>query len=163
MRATGAPCRRTPVPASRVPGGAWPTQPFPSKPPPLVRLATFEADLTNVTPESHTSALEQFKRHQTGFLYTPASLQGTITTPGHQGGVEWGGGAFDPATGVLYVNANEAPTINRLKPLAELDMATATPVQRGAMIYNTTCTPATASIGKATSHCTLRSTTSAFG
>ncbi|MBM3837575.1 MAG: pyrroloquinoline quinone-dependent dehydrogenase [Verrucomicrobia bacterium] len=136
------PVEERPVPVSKVPGEeAWPTQPFPSKPPPLVRLATFEADLTNVTPESRASALEQFKQHETGFLYTPASLRGTITTPGHQGGVEWGGGAFDPATGVLYVNANEAPTINRLKPLAELDLATATPVQRGAMIYNTTCTP----------------------
>ncbi len=131
------------VPASNVPGEqAWPTQPFPLKPPPLVRLSTFEADLTNITPESRASALEQFRRHQTGSLYTPASLQGTITTPGHQGGVEWGGGALDPFTGVLYVNANEAPTINRLKPLDLVDdnMPGATPVQRGAMIYHTNCT-----------------------
>jgi quinoprotein glucose dehydrogenase len=135
------PVEERPVPASKVPGEeAWPTQPFPTKPPPLVRLATYEADLTNVTPESRASALEQFRKYETGFLYTPASLRGTITTPGHQGGVEWGGGAFDPTTGVLYVNANEAPTINRLKPLAELDAATATPVQRGAMIYNMACT-----------------------
>ena len=106
------------VPASKVPGEqAWPTQPFPLKPPPLVRLATYEADLTHITPESHASALEQFGQYETGFLYTPASLRGTITTPGHQGGVEWGGGAFDPETNVLYVNANEAPTINRLQPL----------------------------------------------
>jgi len=42
---------------------------------------------------------------------------------------------------VLYVNANEAPTINRLKPLAEIDPATATPAQRGALLYNVTCTP----------------------
>ncbi len=136
------PVEERPVPASKVPGEeAWPTQPFPSKPPPLVRLGIFEADLSNVTPESHTAALELFRQHETGHLYTPASLRGTITTPGHQGGVEWGGGAFDPATGVLYVNANEAPTINRLKPLAELDLATATPVQRGAMLYNMACTP----------------------
>jgi quinoprotein glucose dehydrogenase len=136
------PVEERPVPASKVPGEqAWPTQPFPTRPPPLVRLATFEADLSNVTPESRESALEQFKKYETGFVYTPASLRGTITTPGHQGGVEWGGGAFDPATGVLYVNANEAPTINRLKPLAEIDPATATPVQRGAMLYNLACTP----------------------
>ena len=136
------PVEERPVPASKVPGEqAWPTQPFPTRPPPLVRLATFEADLTGVTPESRESALEQFKKYETGFVYTPASLRGTITTPGHQGGVEWGGGAFDPATGVLYVNANEAPTINRLKPLAEINMATATPVQRGAMLYNLACTP----------------------
>ena len=135
------PVEERPVPGSKVPGEeAWPTQPFPTKPLPLVRLATYEADLTSVTPESRASALEQFRNHETGFLYTPASLRGTITTPGHQGGVEWGGGAFDPATGVLYVNANEAPTINRLKPLAELDPATATPAQRGALTYNLACT-----------------------
>lgn len=135
------PVEERPVPPSKVPGEeAWPTQPFPSKPPPLVRLATYEADLTNITPESRASAIEQFRKFETGFLYTPASLRGTITTPGHQGGVEWGGGAFDPATGVLYVNANEAPTINRLKPLTEIDPATATPAQRGAMLYNLACT-----------------------
>jgi quinoprotein glucose dehydrogenase len=135
------PVEERPVPASKVPGEeAWPTQPFPTRPPPLVRLATYEADLTSITPESRASALEQFKKHETGFIYTPASLRGTITTPGHQGGVEWGGGAFDPHTGVLYINANEAPTINRLKPLAEIDPSTATPVQRGALLYNLACT-----------------------
>ena len=135
------PVEERPVAASRVPGEeAWPTQPFPTRPPPLVRLATYEADLSNVTPESRKSALEEFRKYETGFLYTPASLRGTITTPGHQGGVEWGGGAFDPATGVLFVNANEAPTINRLKPLAEIDMANSTSVQRGAMLYNLACT-----------------------
>lgn len=135
------PVEERPVPGSKVPGEeAWPTQPFPTRPPPLVRLATYEADLTSITPESRAAALELFKKHDTGFLYTPASLRGTITTPGHQGGVEWGGGTFDPVTGVLYVNANEAPTINRLKPLAEIDLATATPAQRGAMLYNMACT-----------------------
>jgi quinoprotein glucose dehydrogenase len=76
---------------------------------------------------------------KTGQLYTPASLQGTITTPGHQGGAEWGGGAFDPKTGVLYVNVNEAPTINRLEPLDTIDPDKATPAQRGLVLYRTTC------------------------
>ena len=134
------PVEERPVSASKVPGEeAWPTQPFPLKPPPLVRLSVHEADLTNITPESHASALEQFRRYQTGFLYTPASIQGTITLPGHQGGVEWGGGAFDPSTSVVYVNANEAPTISRLQPLADDVGAAATPIQRGSRIYNTTC------------------------
>jgi quinoprotein glucose dehydrogenase len=128
------------VPPSTIPGEqAAPTQPFPSKPPPLVRLAIYESDLTRISVEAHAVALQQFRRLRTGHLYTPASLEGTLTAPGHQGGAEWGGGAVDPATGVLYVNVNEAPTIHRLEPLAELDPATATPEQRGARIYNTTC------------------------
>ncbi|HIG29397.1 MAG TPA: pyrroloquinoline quinone-dependent dehydrogenase [Verrucomicrobiales bacterium] len=135
------PVEERPVPVSKVPGEeAWPTQPFPLKPPPLVRLSIHEADLTLITPESRASALEQFRQFQTGTLYTPASIQGTITIPGHQGGVEWGGGAFDPKTQVIYVNANEAPTINRLEPLVSDDQPAATPHQRGGRIYLATCT-----------------------
>ncbi|MDT0689077.1 family 16 glycoside hydrolase [Salegentibacter sp. F188] len=131
-----------PVPASGVPGEeAWPTQPFPIKPPPLARLSLDEADLNNITPESHASVLEEFKKYKTGFLYTPATEQGTITLPGHQGGVEWGGGSFDPYSNVLYVNVNEAPTINKLVKYYDYgDDGDATPVQRGAQIYNQTCT-----------------------
>ena len=40
-------------------------------------------------------------------MYAPPSPQGTIVFPGFDGGAEWGGPAFDPATGILYVNANE--------------------------------------------------------
>ena len=83
--------------------------------------------------------MEEFRKLKTGPLYTPASIEGTITTPGHQGGAEWGGGAFDPKTGVLYVNVNEAPTINRLEPLATGDIESANPVVRGAHIYKTSC------------------------
>ena len=61
--------------------------------------------------------------------------------PGHQGGAEWGGGAFDPATNVLFVNVNEAPTIHSLAPLAaDLNITSGTPAQRGAMLYNKHCT-----------------------
>lgn len=136
------PVTEMPVPASKVPGEeAWPTQPFPLKPPPLVRLSLTEADLTHVTPESYTTALEQFRKYETGFIYTPPSLQGTITTPSHQGGVEWGGASFDPSLQVLYVNANEAPSINTLRPFFDAEeMALATPVQHGAMVYQKNCT-----------------------
>jgi quinoprotein glucose dehydrogenase len=104
-----------------------------------VRLSLDEADLTNVTPESRASALEQFKKYETGFIYTPPSVQGTITTPSHQGGVEWGGASFDPYSNVLYVNANEAPSINTLRRFYDLDKTT-TPVELGAMIYQKNCT-----------------------
>lgn len=134
------PVEEIPVPASTVPGEeAWPTQPFPTKPPPLVRLSLDEANLTNVTPDSRASALEQFKKYETGFIYTPPSLQGTITTPSHQGGVEWGGASFDPYSNVLYVNANEAPSINTLRMFHDLNQ-TATPVEYGAVLYQKNCT-----------------------
>jgi quinoprotein glucose dehydrogenase len=134
------PVQEIPVPPSSIPGEeAWPTQPFPLKPPPLVRLSLDEADLTQVTPESYASALTQFRKYKTGFIYTPPSLEGTITTPSHQGGVEWGGASFDSLLNVLYVNANEAPSINTLRMFHDLDK-NATAVEYGAMIYKKNCT-----------------------
>ncbi len=134
------PVEEIPVPASTIPGEeAWPTQPFPLKPPPLVRLSLDESDLTNVTPESRASALEQFRKYETGFIYTPPSLQGTITMPSHQGGVEWGGASFDPSLNVLYVNANESPSVNTLRMYYDRNKA-ATPVEHGALLYEKNCT-----------------------
>lgn len=135
------PVEEIPVPPSRIPGEeAWPTQPFPLKPPPLVRLSLNEADLTSVTPESRAAALEAFRKYETGFIYTPPSLQGMITTPSHQGGVEWGGASFDPYSNIMYVNANEAPSVNTLKMFYDIDKEDASPAEVGAMIYRKNCT-----------------------
>ncbi|WP_353127899.1 PQQ-binding-like beta-propeller repeat protein [Parapedobacter pyrenivorans] len=136
------PVLEMPVPAfGGVPGEQpYPTQPWPIKPPPLVRTAMFESDITDITPESHAYVLEQFKKHRTGPVYTPASVEGTITTPGIHGSVEWPGGAFDPATNVVFVAVNELPTVHTLTPIApDSPMKNMTPVQRGASIYNTNC------------------------
>ena len=106
------------VPGSTVPGEETaPTQLIPLKPQPLVRQSLTEADLTNITPEAHAHALKEFRKYLSGPIYTPPSLQGTITTPGHLGGSEWHGASFDPLLNMLYVNVNEAPTINRLRAL----------------------------------------------
>jgi quinoprotein glucose dehydrogenase len=135
------PVAEVPVPRSGVPGEETsPTQPIPLKPPPLVRQAITEADLTNVTPEAHASALERFRRYRSGSIYTPPSLQGTITMPGHLGGAEWQGGSFDPQLNVLYVNVNEIPTINRLRPVYETAaQGSQSPAQAGLQIYQARC------------------------
>src|SRR5262249_9603577 len=135
------PIAEVPVPRSDVPGEETsPTQPIPLKPPPLVRQAITEADLTNVTPEAHASALERFRRYRSGSIYTPPSLQGTITMPGHLGGGEWHGGSFDPQLNVLYVNVNEIPTINRLRPVYEAGaQGRQGPAQTGLQIYQARC------------------------
>ena len=46
--------------------------------------------------------------------WAPPSLQGTLMYPGYDGGAEWGGSAFDPATGRLIVNSSEIGAILRL-------------------------------------------------
>lgn len=134
-----------PVPGSDVPGEeAWPTQPFPLRPPPLVRQQITEADLTDITPEAHEYALHEFRKYRSGSLYTPPSLQGTITMPGHLGGAQWHGGSFDPMLNVLYVNVSEAATINRLRAVYGADSGVGSAraegiTQRGRQIYETTC------------------------
>jgi quinoprotein glucose dehydrogenase len=72
--------------------------------------------VTTRTPEAHQAALEQLQTLRSGGQFTPPSLQGTVVFPGFDGGGEWGGPAFDPETGVLYVNANEMAWILRLVP-----------------------------------------------
>ncbi len=142
------PVAEVPEPPSDVPGEETsPTQPFPLKPPPLTRQAITEADLTNITPEAHASALERFRRYRSGSIYTPPSLQGTITMPGHLGGAEWQGGSFDPQLNVFYVNVNEIPTLNRLRPVSTFGSpgnaqgvkSKLNPAELGLQIYQARC------------------------
>jgi quinoprotein glucose dehydrogenase len=134
------PVQEIPVPRSGVPGEETsPTQIVPLKPQPLVRQNLTEADLTNITPEAHAKALADFRRYASGPIFTPPSLQGTITTPGHLGGAEWHGASFDPVLNMLYVNVNEIPTINRLRPVYGALGTAADDVTLGRQIYDRTC------------------------
>jgi quinoprotein glucose dehydrogenase len=49
-------------------------------------------------------------------IYTPASLKGSLNYPGPTGGVNWGGAAIDPNTGILYANTNRIASVIRLVP-----------------------------------------------
>jgi len=88
-------------------------QPYPTKPPAFARQGLTEAMLTTRTPEAHASVLERFKKMKSGYLQPP-SFEGTIVFPGFDGGAEWGGTAFDPESGLLFVNSNEMPWIIKL-------------------------------------------------
>ena len=116
-RTTGAslfPIEFRPAPASTVDGElAATTQPHPLKPPAFARQGLTEDMLTRRTPAAHAAVLARFRQMQSGF-FTPPSLDGTIVFPGFDGGAEWGGAAFDPDTGLLYVNSNEMPWIIKL-------------------------------------------------
>ena len=98
------------VPASPLDGEqAAATQPFPVSPPPFTRQTLTEDMITTRTPEAHAAALKMFREYKTTGMFDPPNLEGTIIFPGVDGGGEWGGPAFDPATGLLYVNSNEMP------------------------------------------------------
>lgn len=104
------------VPPSHLPGEeAWPTQPFPLKPLPYARQHVTKDDLTGFSPGSNDSLLKKFNSMRYEGLFTPPDLKGTLMLPGTRGGSNWGGGAFDPATGVLYVKSNDSPEIDHIQ------------------------------------------------
>jgi quinoprotein glucose dehydrogenase len=117
-RTTGAPVwpiQERPVPPSDMPGEkSWPTQPFPTKPEALEDGGVSEADAFDLTPDLHAQALAELRKLRLGPLYTPPSRQGTLQRPGIIGGANWGGAAFDPATGRLFVKTSNQPHVARL-------------------------------------------------
>jgi len=96
-------------PASTVPGEVTsPMQPLPTKPAPFARQVLTEDMLTNRTPAIHQWALDRFRTFRSEGQFVPFSVgRETVIFPGFDGGAEWGGSAFDPESGLLYVNANE--------------------------------------------------------
>jgi len=97
------------VPASGIPREhAADTQPFPIKPEPFARQLLTEDLVTTRTPQAHAAALAQFRKMVSGGQFVPPSIgKDTVSFPGMDGGAEWGGPAFDPESGLLYVNSNE--------------------------------------------------------
>jgi quinoprotein glucose dehydrogenase len=100
---------------SDVPGEkAFPTQPFPTKPPPFIGQGVTLEDANNLTPEIKRMAQEQMKKFRIGPIFTPPSLIGTLQRPSGGGGASWGGAAFDPETGYLFVRASHSIGVNRV-------------------------------------------------
>jgi quinoprotein glucose dehydrogenase len=114
------PVREFAVPRSRIDGEqASPTQHLPIKPPPFARQGLTENLLTTRTPAAHAYALKIFRQYPDHGLFSPPSTRGSIVYPGYDGGAEWGGPAFDPATGLLYVNSNEMAWLLKMVPRSD--------------------------------------------
>jgi quinoprotein glucose dehydrogenase len=127
------------VPPSDVPGEeAWPTQPFPLLPEPVARQSFSVHDLTSFPDPAERKALrETFLSARNQGLFTPPSEKGTVVTPGHNGGPLWGGGAYDPQTGILYVSSHDQPSYFKLTRVPT--PAATTPLARGRQIYRANC------------------------
>jgi quinoprotein glucose dehydrogenase len=106
------------VPKSDVPGEeSFPTQPFPTAPPPFARLKLGPEDIN-----PHVDAAEQehlrdiLKQARNEGLFTPQTLtRSQISIPGELGGSNWAGSAADPTTGMLYVRTADQPAIHKLR------------------------------------------------
>jgi quinoprotein glucose dehydrogenase len=109
-RDTGAPVfpvEERPVPQTDVPGEVTsPTQPFPLAPPALVPQKLSADDAYGITPADRDACKELIKTLRNDGLFTPPSLQGTLSVPGNVGGMNWSGYAYDPRHSLLLVNTD---------------------------------------------------------
>jgi quinoprotein glucose dehydrogenase len=120
-RVTGKPIfpvNETPFPASSIPGEqAWPTQPIPSSPPPIIRQAMTAADIATVTPELEQYCRARVAREGATFAVPFEPLRAdhpVVRFPGSGGGPNWGGGAYDRKRGLFIINTSELPSIEQL-------------------------------------------------
>jgi quinoprotein glucose dehydrogenase len=138
-RVTGEPLwpiHERPVAQTDLPGEqTWPTQPFPTNPPPLTRQTYTAGDVSNISPEAHELTSLRFKQVGSSGAFPAPSLQETIIFPGFDGGMEWGGAAADP-DGIYYANVNEIPWIYQMVATRNAD---GTPVSMGERGYKIHC------------------------
>jgi quinoprotein glucose dehydrogenase len=112
------PVEEVPAPSSDVPGESTsPTWLRPRLPAPYARQQLTADTLTTRTPEANRWARAQFAQLRSDGPFKPLGVAvDTTIYPGFDGGAEWGGPAFDAATGLLYVNANEMAWLGSLAP-----------------------------------------------
>ncbi|HWB91710.1 MAG TPA: PQQ-binding-like beta-propeller repeat protein [Puia sp.] len=135
------PVEERPVPQdSALPGEKLsPTQPFPTGMPVYARQALTDSDLNTLVPDSSYQEIRRrLAGYHTGRPFIPPSKAGTVIFPGFDGGTEWGGPAYDPATGLLYVNANEMPWVLTMVD-AKRGNNPITIGQAGRALYETNC------------------------
>lgn len=112
------------VPPSTVGGErAWPTQPFPVRPPPLLPELMTPDSAWGLTPWDRGKCREKMERLRYEGIFTPPSLQGTLEYPSMIGGANWGGVAVDPVRRLLVVNLNRFASWVRLVPREQYDAA----------------------------------------
>jgi quinoprotein glucose dehydrogenase len=144
-RVTGEPIwpiEERPVPKSDMPGEeSWPTQPFPTNPPPFSKH-TFGVD--DISPYLPPDEAEAFRKRLISAankgLFTPISYEDTVHIPTSNGGALFGGTASEPGTGAVYVVAHDNPGILHLvRPGENAGRGGAPPVPPAQAVYQQNC------------------------
>ncbi len=109
------------VPQGPAPGESLsPTQPFPRRPPPLVRQALSAEQAFGLTPWDRGACRRRLAAMRSEGIYTPPSREGTLVVPGNTGGSNWGGVAVDEARRLVVANVQELPFAITLIPRNEV-------------------------------------------
>ena len=98
-----------------------PTQPFPVKPPVLVRNTISPDDAWGFTIFDKNACRKKIESMRHGSQYEPIMTTGTILYPQPGGGPNWGGGAYDPQRNLLITPVSQIPYYVKLLPRAEVD------------------------------------------
>jgi quinoprotein glucose dehydrogenase len=108
--------REVPVTGSPLPGEQpGKAQPLPLQPPPFTRQNVTRAQLDDRSAAVFQATSAKLEQLRNDGPYEVPSLQGSLLTPGFDGGAEWGGAAWDQASGLLYVNANNVSSIAQMR------------------------------------------------
>ena len=112
------PIEERPVPQHTDVAGEWlsPTQPFPLKPEPLAKHGLTPDDAWGFTPWDRAACRRKIAALRNNGIYTPPSEEGTILMPATTGGMNWGGGAVVPGTGLLITHTAHMPAAIYLVP-----------------------------------------------
>ena len=120
-RVTGEPLwpiEERPVPKSDMPGEeAWPTQPFPTAPPPFARQSFTEKDLSPFIddPAERARFRDDMQSARNEGIFTPPGLRNTVEMPGNNGGANFGGAAVDPEHATMFVVSKDFPAMLKLQ------------------------------------------------
>lgn len=125
------PVEERPVPQGTVPEERLsPTQPFSTLPSAAGAMLT-ERDMWGATPIDQLWCRIKFREARYEGVYTPITLEPTITYPGSLGGMEWPAGTFDPNSGMLVYISNHFAYYTRLLPRTEADRLNIEPTKDG--------------------------------
>lgn len=106
-----------PVPMSDVPGEqAAPTQPVPQGMAPFAHQTLTRDQLFGITPIDRLACRRKFDELRYDGMYTPPSVRGSILFPSALGGGNWGGAAYDPASNLLIIKAENLATVLKVIP-----------------------------------------------
>jgi quinoprotein glucose dehydrogenase len=117
-----------PVAASDLPGEKLsPTQPFPTRPPPLEIQELTTDNLIDFTPELRQEAIDTLKHYKVGPLFTPpiqvghpSGLRSFVSCPAGASNIN-GPTVADPEAGVLFVATQRLCRAENLVPGAQMD------------------------------------------
>ena len=119
-RLTGEPVfgvEERPVPALDALGDrAWPTQPFPIKPPPIARTSMTRDEVNKTSPQSAKACQALYDTMVQSGPYTPYGMVPSLVFPSSEGGGSWSGASFDPTRHLIIVNTRSLGTAGELRP-----------------------------------------------